>query len=310
MVLLIVDVMENYRSAPLMRPLSDQPHSLARQNMAQDNVVNLAPDFMGNRFVNVAISSQAGGLSIVVNLNPETVNESNGASSEFERSATKKSRLPVEIMALELRQALQVVHQGQLRLRPTFQSMPAELLKLRHVALTGDGDPTSVPNFTEAIQAVTWLRALGDYFKIVLITKGTCVHHPEVLQGIESLTKSDEIWFTLDGGSRTFSGKGDHTDGPPERILANVLLIGRKRPVVIQSSFPLIKGQEQPLAEIHKYVVRLKELTEAGAQISQVQIYSGDAGSSHAKFAHLSLRVLSQIAQSIRQTTGLRVEVF
>jgi 4-hydroxy-3-methylbut-2-en-1-yl diphosphate synthase IspG/GcpE len=95
-----------------------------------------------------------------------------------------------------------------------------------------------------------------------------------------------------------------------ERILSNILLIGRKRPIVIQSSFPLVKGQEQPLAEIQKYVLRLNDLKEAGAQISQVQIHSGNAGSAHTKYGHLSLRVLSQIAQSIRQTTGLRVEVF
>jgi wyosine [tRNA(Phe)-imidazoG37] synthetase (radical SAM superfamily) len=279
--------------------------------MVQEDAANLAPDFMGNRFVNVTISSQAGGLSIVVNLNPETSIESNEAGSESDRPVTKTSKLPVEIMALELRKALQIVHQGQIRLRPTFQSLPSELLKLRHVALTGDGEPTCVPNFAEALQAVIWLRALGDYFKIVLITKGTCIHHPEVLQGIESLTKSDEIWFTLDGGLRTFNGKSGHTtDGLTERILSNILLIGRKRPVVIQSSFPLVKGQEQPLAEIHKYVLRLNELKEAGAQISQVQIYSGNGENTHAKYGHLSLRVLSQIAQSIRQTTSLRVEVF
>jgi wyosine [tRNA(Phe)-imidazoG37] synthetase (radical SAM superfamily) len=305
----MIDVMENYRSAPLMRPLSEQPPPLAHQPMAQENVANLAPDLIGNRFVNVTISSQAGGLSIVVNLNPEEDVDLNGAAAGYDRPAPRKSKLPVELMALELRKALQIVHLGQLRLRPTFQSMPPELLKLRHVALTGDGDPTSVSNFAEAIQAVTWLRALGEYFKIVLITKGTCVHHPEVLQGIESLTKSDEIWFTLDASSRMVTGKSEHIDASLERIFSNILLIGRKRPVVIQSSFPLVKGQEQPLSEIQKYVLRLNELKEAGAQISQVQIYSGNAAV-HARSGHLSLRVLSQIAQSIRQTTGLRVEVF
>jgi len=129
------------------------------------------------------------------------------------------------------------------------------------------------------------------------------------LQGIESLTKSDEIWFTLDASSRMVTGKSEHIDASLERIFSNILLIGRKRPVVIQSSFPLVKGQEQPLSEIQKYVLRLNELKEAGAQISQVQIYSGNAAV-HARSGHLSLRVLSQIAQSIRQTTGLRVEVF
>jgi wyosine [tRNA(Phe)-imidazoG37] synthetase (radical SAM superfamily) len=279
--------------------------------MAQEKPSCLAPDFIGNRFVNVTISSQAGGLSIAVNLNPQPVLENCQIDLKAERpTATKTSKLPIEELAMELRNALQIIQQGQLRLRPDFQTLPMELLKLQYVALTGDGDPTLVPNFAEALQAVTWLRALGAYFKIVLITKGTCLHHPAVLQAIESLTKSDEIWFVLDAVSHVGSNKNESMESPYERVLSNILLVGRKRPVVIQSSFPLVKGQEQPVTEVHKYVARLNELKDAGAQISQVQIYSGQNGHPHTKFGHLSLRVLSQIAQTIRQTTGLRVEVF
>ena len=56
--------------------------------------------------------------------------------------------------------------------------------------------------------------------------------------------------------------------------------------------------------------MRLKELKAGGAQISLVQIYSAARPGVHAEWGHLPLRVLSQIAQTVRQTAGLRAEVF
>jgi hypothetical protein len=56
--------------------------------------------------------------------------------------------------------------------------------------------------------------------------------------------------------------------------------------------------------------MRLKELKAGGAQISLVQIYSAARPGVHAEWGHLPLRVLSQIAQTVRQIAGLRAEVF
>jgi len=54
----------------------------------------------------------------------------------------------------------------------------------------------------------------------------------------------------------------------------------------------------------------LKELKDAGTQISLVQIYSAARPGVHPEWGHLPLRVLSQIAQTVRQDAGLRTEVF
>lgn len=291
--------------------MPDRQSTSVRPSQVPSKASYLSPDFMGNRFVTVTVSSQAGGLSIVVNLHPHA--EEVIATPELDGGlpvALKNESLPVDEMARELRQTLELIQKGLLSRQPHFSSFPPELLQLRNVTLTGDEDPTLIPNFAEAIQSVVWLRALGAYFKIVLITRGNCLHYPEILQGIDFLTKTDEIWISLDGGARTGVGSPDYPDLPPERIMSNILLIGRKRPVVIQSSFSLLKNQDQPLSEIHKYVMRLNELKDGGAQISHVQICSDGTRQLPAKGRHLSLRVLSQIAQTIRQTTGLRVEVF
>ena len=80
--------------------------------------------------------------------------------------------------------------------------------------------------------------------------------------------------------------------------------------MVIQSLFPLVNGREAPAAEVERYAQRLLELKGAGAQISLVQIYSATRPIAGHDCSHLPLRSLSQIAQTVRQATGLTVEVY
>jgi hypothetical protein len=97
---------------------------------------------------------------------------------------------------------------------------------------------------------------------------------------------------------------------PLKKIVSNLLLLGRQRPIVIQSLFPLLHDIEPTPEEIGHYVRRLGELKARGAQISLVQIYSAHRLTALPDCRHLSLRQLSQIALQVRQATGLRAEVF
>jgi len=268
-------------------------------------------EFLGNRFVYAVISSRAHGLSLGVNMNPDQRCNFNCSYCEVDRrKPAREHKLVVEVMAAELRRTISAVQQGQLRNSPWYQSLPKELLKLRHVALSGDGEPTLAPNFIEAVQAVARVRALGGFFKIVLITNGTGLDQTSVLSGLDILTKSDEIWIKLDGGTQEYVDEVNLPDVPLKKILANILHIGRTRAVVIQSLFAAIRGEEPPQDEIQQYALRLKELKDAGAQIALVQIYSAGRPSVHPEWGHLPLRVLSQIAQTVRLIAGLRTEVF
>jgi wyosine [tRNA(Phe)-imidazoG37] synthetase (radical SAM superfamily) len=278
---------------------------------ARETAFDRPRDFLGNRYVYAVISSRAGGLSLGVNMNPDKECNFDCSYCEVDRrSASKETRLDVDVMATELRKSIAFIQSGKVAELPAYHSLPAELVKLRQVALSGDGEPTLAGNFVEAVQAVVRVRALGGFFKIVLITNGTGLDQAHVLRGLEYLTKSDEIWIKLDGGTQSFIDKVNRPDVPLEKILSNILLIGRQRPVVIQSLFPAIHGEEPPFEEIREYALRLKELKAGGAQISLVQIYSAARPGVNAEWGHLPLRVLSQIAQTIRQTTGLRAEVF
>lgn len=278
---------------------------------ARETAFDRPRDFLGNHFVYAVISSRAGGLSLGVNMNPDKKCNFDCSYCEVDRrQPAKEATLDVDVMATELRKSINYIQSGKIVERTWYHSLPTELLRLRQVALSGDGEPTLAANFVEAVQAVVRVRALGGFFKIVLITNGTGLDNPQVLRGLELLTKSDEIWIKLDGGTQSFIDKVNRPDVPLEKIIANILFIGRQRPVVIQSLFPAIHGEEPPFEEIREYAMRLKELKAGGAQISMVQIYSAARPGVNSEWGHLPLRVLSQIAQTVRQTAGLRAEVF
>jgi wyosine [tRNA(Phe)-imidazoG37] synthetase (radical SAM superfamily) len=270
-------------------------------------------NFLENRFVYVVVSPRARGLSIGINMNPDKRCDFDCVYCEVNRQVPGRDReLDVEVMAHELEQTLRLAYQGKLRQIPLYRHLPEELLQLRHVALSGDGEPTLCPRFAEAAQAVVHVRARGQFpfFIIVLITNGTGLEASAVQQGLKCFTKQDEVWAKLDAGTQTYMNKVNRPGVTLDQILGNILTLGRQRPVVIQSLFQMHNGMEPPEEEILQYVARLKELKEQGTQVSLVQIYSATRPPSRALCDHLPLKNLSRIAQMVRKTAGLNAEVF
>jgi wyosine [tRNA(Phe)-imidazoG37] synthetase (radical SAM superfamily) len=223
-----------------------------------------------------------------------------------------ESTVDVARMRSELDQVLDQAMTGKLRDLPPFHATPADLLELKEVALSGDGEPTLCPNFREVIEGVAHVRAAGKwpFFKIVLITNATGLHLPHVRAGIEILTSYDEIWAKLDAGTQRGMDLVNRADVRIETVLENIVKLGRERPIVIQSLFPLLRGAEPLTEEIDAYLERLRELRDAGAKIEYVQVYSAHRPAIHPDCGHLPLRSLSAIAKRVREETGLRAEVF
>ena len=270
-------------------------------------------DFLDNRFVYLVVSARARGLSIGVNLNPDKRCNFDCLYCEVNRrEPPRETRLDPGVLAEELKRTLNFVSTGRLRERAGCHVLPDDRLQLRHVALSGDGEPTLAPNFVEAVQAVIHVRALGGFpfFKMVLITNATGLDQPHVQAGLKLFSKSDEIWAKLDGGTQAYLNQVDRLEIPLEKILENILLVARLRPVVIQSLFPALNSHEPPLEEIEQYAHRLLELKTAGAHLPLVQIYSATRPTPNSGVGHLPLKTLSRIAQTVRQIAGLRAEVF
>jgi wyosine [tRNA(Phe)-imidazoG37] synthetase (radical SAM superfamily) len=270
-------------------------------------------DFLDNRFVYVVLSPRAGGLSIGINLNPDKACNFNCIYCEVNRNeAPRESVIDADIVVTELRRTLETVLSGGLRERANYRTLPADLLKLRHLALSGDGEPTLCPQFSEIVEKAVHVRACGKFpfFKLVLITNASGLNRMEVQEGLRHFTMQDEIWAKLEAGTQEAMDRINQLHFPIETILANILELARQRPVIIQSLFPSIAGTGPSASEIDAYVARLSELKANGAQIPLVQIYSASRPSAHPQSGHLPLRALKEIAKKVREATGLKAEIF
>ncbi len=279
-----------------------------------DTAFGCRRQFLNNRFVYAVISQRARGLSIGINMNPDKFCNFDCAYCEVNRDKVPRDRaVDLKVLSRELQGLLMLSFQGKLRELRYFQSVPEELLELKEVALSGDGEPTLSPNFEEILLEVVHIRSRRrfPFFKIVLITNGTGLDRPEVRLGLKHLTSEDEIWAKLDAGTQQYLEKVNHPkDIMLRKLLRNILAIARERPVIIQSLFPLISGEEPAAAEIDRYVERLQELKAGGAKISLVQVYSAHRAPNRPDCEHVRLQCLSRIVQRVREVTGLPAEVF
>ncbi len=151
-------------------------------------------NFLDNRFVYAVISQRARGLSIGVNLNPDKHCNFDCVYCEVNRDAPGGGReVDLPAMATELQSLLRLAYDHKLRDLAWFRNLPDELLELKEVALSGDGEPTLCPNFAEVVGEVAHIRSQGKFpfFKIVLITNTTGLHLPEVRRGLQPLTSAD-----------------------------------------------------------------------------------------------------------------------
>ncbi|HVR36862.1 MAG TPA: radical SAM protein, partial [Methylomirabilota bacterium] len=215
---------------------------VARRAVWSDGTAFGCPrDFGDNRFVYTVISPRARGLSVGVNMNPDRGCNFDCVYCEVNRPGLAgDSRLDIPVMIAELERMLERVASGGLRKRACYRNAPPELLELRHVTLSGDGEPTLCPNFADAVHAVCHLRARGRIprFKLVLITNASGLVRREVIRGLDLFNSLDEVWAKLDAGTQEYMNRVNHPGCSIEGVLANILDLARRRPVIIQSLFP------------------------------------------------------------------------
>ena len=268
-------------------------------------------EFLGNRFVYAVISSRARGLSVGVNMNPNQACNYNCPYCEVVRTPEMADlKLDLKVLTRELIHVVALAQCGRIHELKPFSAAPAELLVLKEVALSGDGEPSLVSNFDEIVKETLVIRHLLSPFKLVVITNGSGLHRPTVQRGIDRLDPDDEIWIKLDAGTQAYMQRINGPQASMETTLHNILSVAQRRPVVIQSLFCTLEDEPPSEEEISAYIQRLNDLTAAGAQISLVQVYSACRPPARTGCKHLPLALVSHIARRVREETGLNAEVF
>ena len=213
----------------------------------------------------------------------------------------------------ELEETLDLVLSGRLYLDQRFASVPGPLRRLNDVAFSGDGEPTTYPDFARIVRDVAAIKTRRrlDKAKLVLITNATMLHRPDVKEALATLDGSNgEIWAKLDAGTEDFYRTIDQTKIPLRRVLANILEAAQARPVVIQTLLLCLNGQEPPELEIDAYCRRLIEVAAAGGQIARVQLYTVVRTPAVAEAEPLPNEELERIGAIIHRRVGITVDIY
>lgn len=270
--------------------------------------------FEENRYVYPVVSRRAGGISIGVNLNLDKVCNFACIYCQVDRTEMgEREFVELQRLADELESAVELITSGRIYDGPRFSQLPERLRRLNDIALSGDGEPTTYRNFEDvaAVCANVRRRHRLDDMKIVLITNATMFDRPHVRRGLELLDANNgEIWAKLDAGTEAYYDRVARSAIRFSRILDNLRWAASIRPIVIQTLFMEIQGEGPDAAELAAYCDRLDEIVQSGGRIKLVQIHTVARAPAEAYVSALLNERVEEIAELVREKTGLEVAAF
>jgi len=208
---------------------------------------------------------------------------------------------------------LDLFESGELFELDKFRETPADLRRLNDIAFSGDGEPTTCPEFGDVVCAVADVkrrRGLTDV-KLVLITNASMLHQAKVRSALAVLDANQgEIWAKLEAGTEAYYRQVDRTTIPFQRIFANITEAARVRPLVIQALFMRLHGEPPPAQELTAFCDRLGEIVQAGGRISLVQVYTVARIPAEPFVAPLENAEVDEIVELVQRRTGLNAAPF
>jgi len=267
-----------------------------------------------NTYVYPVVSRRSHGVSIGINLNPDKICNFDCVYCQVDRS-TPGPRKDVDrfLLRSEVEEMLERVTSGTLFESERFQGTPEPLRRLNDIAFSGDGEPTTCPEFADIVADVADVKrqARLDAVKLVLITNATMFHRPNVQRGLEVLhANNGEVWAKLDAGTDTYYHLIERTTIPLARVLENIALAACRHALVIQSLFLRWQGVGPDEAEREAYCARLNEIQRAGGRIKLVQVYTIARRPAESEATPLSVAEVDALVSLVHRRTGLMAEPF
>lgn len=256
------------------------------------------------KFVYPVLSRRSHGISIGINVNPDKICNFDCIYCQVDRST------PASVMKFDLattEQELREILKVDFSQHAPFAAIPKDKLRINDIALSGDAEPTTLKNFSATIEMIARVKPTG--MKIVLITDAGGLDRPDVKRGLEIMDANDgEVWAKLDAGTEAYFKLINRTKIPFTKILRNIKMTAKARPVVIQSLFLKINGVGPDDDELSAYCLRLRDI----GNIKLVQVYTlarppmaGVSG-----LTALSDAEVDAITERVCRETGLASESF
>lgn len=216
-------------------------------------------DAAGMTYVYPVVSRRAGGVSVGINLNPN--NACNWRCIYCQVPNLKRGGPPPIDLALldeELRRMLTDIVAGNFLERHA----PMDMRRLNDVALSGNGEPTSAPEFDAVVhligQAMSDFGLLSQGVKLVLISNGSLSHRAYVQAGIKRMKPlNGEVWFKFDRATKAGMHLVNDTEADPERHYKRLAQVAMLCPTWIQTCMFALDGAPVSDTEVDAYLAML-----------------------------------------------------
>ncbi len=270
-------------------------------------------DIVGLKYIYPVLSRRAGGLSIGINFN--TNNACNWRCIYCQVPDLTLGTAPeidFQLLEDELRFFLAIVLHGDFYQR--FQ-VPEHQQAIKDIAISGNGEPTSVKAFAEAVELIGRVATEFGIFptsNYVLITNGSLVHQPKVQAGLKVLKAyGGEVWFKFDSATDEGLALINNARQSCQSHLKNLLLASQCCPTKLQICLLDYDGNGLSEKEKLAFLTLLTRLKTESVNLQQVMLYTIARPSLQpeaSRLAPLSIDVLNEFAEDIRRL-GFAVSV-
>jgi len=234
------------------------------------SVENHNRDIVGLTYVYPVVSRRAGGVSLGINLNPN--NQCNWQCIYCQVPDLHRGVAPVADLALMEKELDGFLH--ELVYGDYLQEhVPESCRTLCDLAISGNGEPTTCPNFDEV---VTLVVALMEKFNLSiplrLITNGSSVHKLHVLSALKVMAeRGGEIWFKLDAIGEVMTQRINGVSLSADWQMKQLQITAEACPTWIQTC--VLKQQAEDKTFVLEYLSFLKAAIGHGVQVKGVLLY-------------------------------------
>ncbi len=224
----------------------------------------------------------------------------------------KRIKVELSQLQMELENILNTLNAKGVCMLEKYRDIAPQNKILKDIALSGDGEPTMAPEFLDVCKLLAKIQETSNIpFKTVLITNGTLLRKKSVQEGVALLSnKNGDVWVKLDAGTEGYYQKVNVSKVSLKTIVENIIHLGQKFPITIQTLFFKIDGTGPSEEELNQYVSRLQEIKKAGVTIKEVQFHSIARKPSQSNCTALDLVQLEAVAQRVLIDCKLKAKVY